>query len=148
MAGIITGVSKLEKGWIIYQLHLPSISTTIAVPFIWSSPPPIFIHLQYFLWCSEGHSAVSIWHHSTSPSVRMSSMTIPNLLSYLHSFIVVLDWILTMQKYNVFYGYLYVSKLPMTNDGLCTIPILFPYSYLWGKRIVPFLRVFPLARIP
>ena len=31
---IITGVSKLEKGWIIYQLHLPSISTTIAVPFI------------------------------------------------------------------------------------------------------------------
>ena len=38
--GIITGVSKLEKGWIIYQLHLPSISTTIAVPISWSSLPP------------------------------------------------------------------------------------------------------------
>ena len=38
-AGIITGVSKLEKGWIIYRLRLPSISTTIAVPISWSSPP-------------------------------------------------------------------------------------------------------------
>ena len=38
-AGIITGVSKLEKGWIIYQLHLPFISTTIAVSISWSSPP-------------------------------------------------------------------------------------------------------------
>ena len=43
--GIITGVSKLEKGWIIYQLHLPSISTTIVVPFIWSSPPPLFLFI-------------------------------------------------------------------------------------------------------
>ena len=34
MAGIITGVSKLEKGWIIYQLNLPSISTTIVVPYV------------------------------------------------------------------------------------------------------------------
>ena len=32
--GIIIGVGKLEKGWIIYQLCLPSISTTIAVPFV------------------------------------------------------------------------------------------------------------------
>ena len=66
-AGIITGVSKLEKGWIIYQLHLPSISTTIAVPFIWSSPPPFLHSFTIFLWHWEGHSAVSIWHHSTSP---------------------------------------------------------------------------------
>ena len=47
-SGIITGVSKLEKGWIIYQLCLPSISTTIAVPISWSSPPSLFIHVQYF----------------------------------------------------------------------------------------------------
>ena len=44
-AGIITGVSKLEKGWIIYQLHLPSISTTIAVPISWSSPPPLSLFM-------------------------------------------------------------------------------------------------------
>ena len=45
VAGIITGVSKLEKGWIIYQLSLPSISTTIVVPFIWSSPPPLSLFI-------------------------------------------------------------------------------------------------------
>ena len=68
-AGIITGVSKLEKGWIIYWLCLPSISTTIAAPISWSSPsPPLFIHVQYFLQCSKGQSAVSIWHHSASSS--------------------------------------------------------------------------------
>ena len=44
-AGIITGVSKLEKGWIIYRLHLPSISTTIAVPISWSSPPPLSLFM-------------------------------------------------------------------------------------------------------
>ena len=48
-AGIITGVSKLEKGWIIYQLHLLSISTTIAVPFIWSNPPPSHYSFTIFL---------------------------------------------------------------------------------------------------
>ena len=45
MAGIITGVSKLEKGWIIYRLRLPSISTTIAVPISWSSPPPLSLFM-------------------------------------------------------------------------------------------------------
>ena len=48
MAGIITGVSKLEKGWIIYQLCLPSISTTIAVPISWSSPPPFLYSCTIF----------------------------------------------------------------------------------------------------
>ena len=48
-AGIITGVSKLEKGWIIYQLCLPSISTTIAVPISWSSPPPSLYSCTIFL---------------------------------------------------------------------------------------------------
>ena len=47
-AGIITGVSKLEKGWIIYRLHLPSISTTIAVPISWSSPPPFLYSCTIF----------------------------------------------------------------------------------------------------
>ena len=45
MAGIITDVSKLEKGWIIYRLHLPSISPTIAVPINWSSPPPLSLFM-------------------------------------------------------------------------------------------------------
>ena len=44
-AGIITGVSKLKKGWIIYWLYLPSISTTIAVPIRWSSPPPLSLFM-------------------------------------------------------------------------------------------------------
>ena len=48
MAGIITGVSKLEKGWIIYRLRLPSISTTIAVPISWSSPPPFLYSCTIF----------------------------------------------------------------------------------------------------
>ena len=74
MAGIITGVSKLEKGWIIYQLCLPSISTTIAVPISWSSPPLLSLFMyNIFLQCSEGQSAVSIWHHSTSPSPQIST---------------------------------------------------------------------------
>ena len=46
--GIITGVSKLEKGWIIHQLHFPSISTTIAAPIIWSSPPPSLYSFTIF----------------------------------------------------------------------------------------------------
>ena len=50
VTSIITGASKLEKGWIIYQLYLPSISTTIAVPCIWSSPPPpsLFIYNIFY----------------------------------------------------------------------------------------------------
>ena len=44
-SGIITGVSKLKKGWIIYQLHLPSISTTNAVPISWSNPPPLSLFM-------------------------------------------------------------------------------------------------------
>ena len=44
-SGIITGVNKLEKGWIIYWLRLPSISTTIAVPISWSSPPPLSLFM-------------------------------------------------------------------------------------------------------
>ena len=47
-SGIITGVSKLQKGWIIYWLHLPSISTTIVVPISQSSPPPSLFMYNIF----------------------------------------------------------------------------------------------------
>ena len=73
--GIITGVSKLEKSWIIYQLHLPSISTTTAVSIVWSSPPSLIIHVQYFLQCFEGQSAVSIWDYSASSSLQIGVNT-------------------------------------------------------------------------
>ena len=50
ITGIITGVSKLEKGWIIYQLYFPSISTIIAVPFAWSNPPPLSVFIYNILY--------------------------------------------------------------------------------------------------
>ena len=64
--GIITGVSKLEKGWIIYWLCLPSIFTTIAIAISWSSPPLLSLFI-YNIFYSVMKDNLLFQYSTTTP---------------------------------------------------------------------------------